>query len=1464
MRWVRRATAGILGPPTVIVATLIGTIAALIWSPPGRALTARLATDLITASIAGRVEIGAIRGSVLNHLVLENVRISDSTGALVIAAPRLEVRYLLPELFAGRIVFSELRAERPVIHLRRSRANRWNYEEVFRIAKGDSTRGPGKPPQLVALHDVTLRDASIRIDVPTTPKPPKLPVSRNAKPPAQAPIAQGADGPVRVYQLSGLNGRFPLIRISTPQRDPILIQIAELRVRINEPAVTITSAEGELLTAGDSLRFTFRHADMAGSSLRGGGAVRWPHDTLLFDFTLDADTVDLVDLRWISPDFPDWQGKGKVVARSISGSRTDYTLTNMVLGDGRALAVGRMIAAVDKDRGLGLNDLDLALRDVPLEVARPYLDTLPLRGTITGRLRTNGFFDRMTLGGDVVLTDALVPGTPNSRFVFAGVMQFGSKDGAVFERFRLTESIIDLGTVRRLVPSMVLPGTIRLTGQLDGPWLNARFDGRAEHVAPNAARSRMNGSVRFDARQTLLGLALDADFDAISFDALRTGYPALKAQGSLVGRVTAIGPLDDINLLADLTGEIGAVRARGRIGVNTPRLSATGLVLDIERLDLRALLGRGTRTALNGRIDVTGVIDTLVAPEGRFDMVLGPSRVGGMSLTSVIARANASGGLIGIDTASVTWPDGRVDMRGSIGYAAPDSGSLMVVGSVTALTAFDSLVRAATGITGDSVDAHVLAGAAQAELVVSGSLDDARIAGTFSGQKLRLDGWHLARIDGRIAADSFGARGVSVTASADSFAVGARLVRDIEATVSGVADSLAVAGKATMGLATVGGGGEWLRRDAGFDLQLDSLSLLLPRQQWQLGEPARLRMKGGRIDFADTMMLRSNDGSGLVSIVGAFPGAQPGALSADVVGLELSDIFGAMYSDTLLASGIVSSSFRLGGTRDEPTLRGNASITGPVIGDVKAPLVRAAFDYTGRQLRSNVSFWRTGEAVLEVDLNVPYDLALASRPNRRLAGPIDITASADSVELAILEAFTTSIRSTRGAMQLDLRATGTWAAPRLDGSLSVFTGRTTIPALGVRYGPIEARARFTGDSLVIDTLLVSSDEGDLNTTGSLRFAQLTSPRLDLRIRSDGFLAVNVPGFMRLRPTGDVTLVGPLLQPVMRGTSAGVLLTDSDIYFADLVLKRIINLEDPANADLVDTVEVRRQGLGAQFQSRFLDSLRIEDVRFRIGSDVWLKSAEANIQLEGELIAAKAGKEYELVGNLNTPRGTYTLKLPGLTRDFDVIRGSVRYYGTSDLNASLDVLAQNVVRTADGDEVIIQVQIGGTILNPSLKLSAPGRNIPDREVISYILFGKSEFQVSGAGESQAVQLAIGAAASELERLAVSQGLGVETIEFRPGINPGQGTSFSTLAVGRQFGERWFVTGNVGVCLGAQSSGFSARNFGASVEYRFARDWRLQASADPVQACSSNRASNLLVSLQNRYQLGADLLWEREYK
>ena len=1466
MRLVRRIVATLLTPLVLAVTVIVGTLGAVLLTPPGHALLARIASRWISGAVAGGMEIGAIRGNIWNHIELDRVTIRDQRGAVILNTPHLEASYILPGLLAHRLVFSHVRADSLMLHLVKLRAGRWNYEAVFHLGEGPSS---GKAPLHVAFTDLRVAHASVQIDVPTTPGRPHQSASRNARASAQPRVDSSADGPVRVYTFTHLDARLPLLRISTPRRDPLLARIATLRANLSDPELQITSLAGQIVTAGDSLRFDVDSVGLPASRLTGGGAVRWPHDTLLFDFTLDAPRVALRDLWWIQPDFPDWVGRGHVIAKSFNGSRANFKLDNLALGDAKTSVTGKVTVMTDNARGLGMGGLDLRLRSTPIDVLRPYLDTLPVSGNLTGHLLANGFLDSLRLGGDLLYADALVAGSPMSHFVIDGVVHFGGPDGAVFQQFRLNETTLALGTVHQLVPSVLITGELRLTGPLDGPWKNVGFTGTAEHAAPNGGLSRMIGSARLDTRGAVLGLGLDADFDRLSFDALRSGYPDLPTRGGMTGHVIANGNLDSLDITAKLTGEIGSISATGRVTVDAPHYGADSLIVDMQRLDAEAITGGGMSTALNGRVTVRGTLDAGVPPHGTLELTLDRSRFGGATVDAVTGVVHADHGMLTVDTGTVIWSAGRVDARGTLGWSAPASGTLTLQAVATSLTPFDSLVRARIGTAGDTVHPHPFDGQVSASLVVTGARNAATITGTVTAAHLILDDWHAGAVRARVHADSLGQRGFSVDAAADTIGKGAEVADRLHLLVGGTPDSMGVAGSVDMVALNASGGGTWQPGSPAARLRVDSLSLAFPHQRWQLASPAEISLAGSQVSLRNTFRLQSTDGSGEVRVSGTVPGDSPGKLDASVRGLDLLDVFGVLQRDTTALDGWASLDLQLAGTRDAPTFTGTASVISPVMDGAQLPSVQATFDYAAERLRSNVSLWRTGRKVLDGKVSLPLDLALGSRATRKVDGELQINALADSVDMVILTAMIPTIRDPTGLLSLNMNGAGTWKAPRLTGQLAVHDGGLTLPSLGAqRYGPINGLARFVADSMVIDSLQVGGEDNGVTIKGGMRFEQLAKPTMNLAINAHDFLAIDVPADMTLRATGDMHLTGPLLQPVLTGDE--VTLSRSVVYFTDILTKTVVDLEIPENAALIDTTALRRQGLGNQFSIRFLDSLSINGLGVHLGSDVWLRSTEANIQLEGDLTVDKQRKVYGLTGSLSAPRGTYSLQVGPIVRDFSIDQGTIRYFGTPDLNPELNIKAHHQVRTIDGDQFDVVATITNTILEPKVNLSAPGRNLSERDLVSYLLFGRSELQLTGSQQGtsfggESLSLALGSFASAVQHTLISSGIGVSTLTIQPGAAPGglvPGSSITQLAAGWQLGPNWFVTFDAGLCLGSSATSFQQRNFGASLEYRFAREFRVQAAAEPVQTCITNRAADVFTRL-SRYQLGGDLLWQRDY-
>ena len=323
----------------------------------------------------------------------------------------MELRFQLANLIGKRIVFDRMILTRPHIYLEKHRNGRMNFEEVMRIGEGPPGTGKG-PPTLVDLHDVTIRDGILTVLTPWS-VPGHLRGQRSADSALAAQrlvparrIEDGGtgEGPQQHRTIEGLNARFCRLRISTPEHDPILLQVDSLSFVISDPLVDVRDLAGEIRQANDTLWFDLRRVALPGTRGTARGLVSWPADTLLFDFNFNAGRVALADLRFVSPDFPDFTGRGRMTAVSIGTNITEYRIPELDVGNGTDRIRGRLTAVTHRFRGLGFRGLDLELTDVDLDVMRPYLDTLPFTGRLSGRLRADGYFDEMEMGVDWIST----------------------------------------------------------------------------------------------------------------------------------------------------------------------------------------------------------------------------------------------------------------------------------------------------------------------------------------------------------------------------------------------------------------------------------------------------------------------------------------------------------------------------------------------------------------------------------------------------------------------------------------------------------------------------------------------------------------------------------------------------------------------------------------------------------------------------------------------------------------------------------------------------------------------------------------------------------------------------------------------------------------------------------------------------------------------------------------------------
>ncbi|HUK64083.1 MAG TPA: translocation/assembly module TamB domain-containing protein, partial [Dongiaceae bacterium] len=481
--------------------------------------------------------------------------------------------------------------------------------------------------------------------------------------------------------------------------------------------------------------------------------------------------------------------------------------------------------------------------------------------------------------------------------------------------------------------------------------------------------------------------------------------------------------------------------------------------------------------------------------------------------------------------------------------------------------------------------------------------------------------------------------------------------------------------------------------------------------------------------------------------------------------------------------------------------------------------------------------------------SLPLDLSLTPVAQRQLPDSLRIRVRADSVDLGVLDALTALVHDVHGQFTADAEVRGTWDRPALAGSARITGGAATIPALGARYTGIEARMTLGGNRLAVEDARLRGGRGTLAVTGGVRFEVLTRPVLDLTLTASGFAAFTQRDFAGLTASGDLRLTGPLVGATLTGRAV---VDAGFLAFADLVEKRIVNLDDPEFRAVVDSNLAHAADLGPSVKNVFLDSLRINNLTVTMGPDVWLRSHEANIQLAGSFTVVRSVESgairYRLDGELRAVRGTYRLTVGPTSKEFRVTRGTVRFFGTPDLDPVLDIVAEHPVRTVQGNDVVVRALIGGTLFVPRLSLESDQRPpLSETEIVSYLLFGRPSFDLAsgggtvGSGSEQAIlQGALvglaGVLSGELEQTLVTDlGLPVDYIAIRPG-GGSVGDIFGSARVeaGTQIGERTFLTLNAGLC--PVTRGLSPQALGASIEYRLTRRWSMEASVEPtVQQC-----------------------------
>jgi len=1485
----------------------VGSVLFVTGTEVGRGWLRRLVVNQMAPGVKGRLHLGRISGPILTGITLDSLEIADSAGVVMIAAGKTTVRWDPRDFLDRRILVQRLVIDNVLVQIIKYRDGDWNYKHIFPQGPKGAPLAKGSFGEFIVLDSVTLTRGRFLLTMPWAPADSLKGVRRDSAiafnlARTSTQIRRSPRGLVRTWRWEEGSIALSHVRMARPDTLGRLFQVTSMGFTEFDPPFRFDKVRGDFRWLGDSIWLRLPHFELPGSSGSAEGKLTWGSDLpVRYDIAVRGEKVAMRDIAWLTETFPT-QGGGTMdllIRNDPSNLNVlKYAISNM---DARSLDSrlrGRMTWGVGgpvvtlTDVDMRADPLDFALLRQFNGVPFPY----PWRGQITGTVKARGGplhrfdVDDMRFS----FRDANVPGASTAG---RGTGQLDILYPA-FTRFRgFTVNVdrADLRTPRFLNSEFArVNGFVRGSVVLDSLWydLHLRDMNIFHDDGTGAPLSHVTGAGRIKLEPKYVFYDMQLTADPLSLTMLGNSYAMMPLRGIFTGPITLKGTIDALEVTGQLSGPAGSISGSGIVDIEPTEYALKGQMA-FERIDLRTLLERSTApvTLLNGKADVDLRGDSLPTLEGRFALAFDRSRVDALRVIEGTARFTFRDGIALVDSLSVLSPSLTIGASGGLGLRLGRSDSLTIRVMADSLGGLRPWLSQASADSPDS-----LSGTASFRSRLSGRLDSLSVTATLSGRDLMTNAltgsvadltatgaWIRGVPSGelRLTADSVTAGPVRLTAVS---AVGRfSSARDGTISLEARADS-----GVRMGLAaTLRGAGDSLITT------LQSLFAAGPRTRWALRSPATMTRSSG-VTTIDSLVF-GDTGVARLSVTARVPARDAISVLVDGSQISLRDLGWITRRDRPLG-GILDLQLQVAGSRTAPTAQLTALARGMTVGTTALGDARVQGAYADESFRGDVSLNERSRTtpLLSARVMVPLTATLDALPTLRRDAPITGSLTLASTPLALFEAATSAISDASGTLTGELQLRGSVRAPRFNGSISMVNGESYITPLGVRLVGMDGELRFAGDSLSLPRLTVSgagTRGGSAILSGKIGFAALDDPSFDLAIQATNLRILDRPRIATLQVSTD----GAGLQ--FRGTQRSAVLTGTvtiptgDITIPELgVAKNLVSIDDPEFYTLIDTTTSQGRSLLASAPSPLLRNLEVREVRLLMGNNVWLRSAEANIKLAGE-VGVTLGRsrldssrvQLALDGTLLAERGTYRLNLGfgAVQRTFEVERGTLKFFGEPELNPTLDITAVNIVRqyTRQDRDIPVRITIGGTLVAPTLKLGSadPSLALSESDAISYLFTGRPSFAVTMAADqysNQTASVLLPTLGSYFgDRVARALGFDQFQIETAGGVSGQQFGPTSVLASTRlgggvQLGSRTFVRATVGLCQLFGTSQVSTNqplvnSIGAKLEYRFSQWITASVGLEPptnVLQCNNNVNARNFVPTPQQFGLDITRKWE----
>jgi len=438
-------------------------------------------------------------------------------------------------------------------------------------------------------------------------------------------------------------------------------------------------------------------------------------------------------------------------------------------------------------------------------------------------------------------------------------------------------------------------------------------------------------------------------------------------------------------------------------------------------------------------------------------------------------------------------------------------------------------------------------------------------------------------------------------------------------------------------------------------------------------------------------------------------------------------------------------------------MKGDATLSGGKVswlrseGEIRAGLRAASvsWEWRGDALRGTAALALADQGQARGSFQLPLSALFPAVLDRK--GPLQASLTGQAREQGIFASlFPGFIQESHGEIDANLRVSGTWEEPNIEGILKLAKAEAYLPTAGIHVKEVQLSMRLEKELVRIDSFRALSGPGRIEGTALVRLKGWQVAGYQGSINGERFQTIYLPE-LQILSSPNLTFEGTPGRLNIRG---------------EVRLPELLIVNQPTRAVVLPSRDVILEGVPKPAEKTVPLVLDVQ-VRMVLGERVLVKVEGIDAQLDGSIdLVFRSLDKITSRGEIRVVKGRY--KAYGV--DLEIVRGRLFYAGGPINQPTLDILALRTV----GD-VRAGVTAGGILRAPMVKLySEPA--MPDVDTLAYIVFGHP-LGNGNSGEQAAMMAQVaGALLSRGQSVALQEQiknrLGLSTLEIQSGEAPGR--------------------------------------------------------------------------------------------